>query len=222
VADRLNRAEQSEEDLDPAAYYAAAGLARDGIVAKIQKEMAAKFPDVPKPEFGDLLGGAVAFAYLRAQVKFANEFSDYTQPFHFTSSTGDRTAVRSFGVQRGDPRTLRDQVQVLFTEGNEFALDLCRLSAPNQVVLAKVAWKGTLQATLAHLREQLEARRATARGLDQFATLQVPAMDWHLDHHFRELEGPDKALLNPDFQGLYVDTARQRVRFRLHRRRAPA
>jgi hypothetical protein len=45
-------------------------------------------------------------------------------------------------------------------------------------------------------------------------------MDWDLEHHFRELEGPDKLLLNPTLRGLYLDTALQRVRFRLDRRGA--
>jgi hypothetical protein len=217
VANRLNHAELSEDDLDPTAYFAGAGLARDGIVAKIQNEMAAKFPDVPRPDLGDVSGGAVAFAYLRAQVKYTHAFTDYTERFYFRSSAGDRVAVRSFGIRLGDPQALRDQVQILFKEGEEFALDLCRHSAPNQVVLAQVPWQGTLQATLARLREKTAAKQASTRSPGPHDTLQVPAMDWHFDHRFRELEGRDKVLLNPSLQGLYVDTARQRVRFRLYR-----
>src|SRR5207249_3986673 len=54
----------------------------------------------------------------------------------------------------------------------------------------------------------------------QYATLLVPNMDWNLEHHFRELEGPDKLLLNPSLPGLYLHTALQTVRFQLDRRGA--
>ena len=46
MADRLNRAEQSENDLAPESYYAAAGLVRDGVVDRIQAEMSRKFRDM--------------------------------------------------------------------------------------------------------------------------------------------------------------------------------
>src|SRR5262249_6816697 len=50
IADRLNRADQSEKDVDRDAVYAAAGLAKDGIVERIQADMARQFPNVPKPD----------------------------------------------------------------------------------------------------------------------------------------------------------------------------
>src|SRR5262245_42725084 len=47
IADRLNRADQSEDDLEQQAVYAAAGLAKDGIVERIQAQLARQFPNVP-------------------------------------------------------------------------------------------------------------------------------------------------------------------------------
>jgi hypothetical protein len=50
IADRLNRADHSEADVSPDAVYAAAGLAKDGIVKHIRAQMAGKFPNVPRPQ----------------------------------------------------------------------------------------------------------------------------------------------------------------------------
>src|SRR5215203_4260960 len=49
LADRLNRADQTEADVGPDAVYAAAGLVKDGIVEQIQTQMGRQFPDVPRP-----------------------------------------------------------------------------------------------------------------------------------------------------------------------------
>jgi hypothetical protein len=226
VADRLNRAEQSEDDLDPATYYAAAGLVRDGIVARIRQEMAAKFPDAPLPQVGEAGTAALAYAFLQAGVRYKYEYYDNTNPFHFTGSDGKKVAVHSFGIRPSERaqghRTFRAQVQILFQDPVEFALDLCRDSQPNQVILAAVGWKGTLAATLAHVQKPRTKPPSERSGPEfgQFATLLVPNMDWDLEHHFRELEGPDKLFLNPTLRGLYLDTALQRVRFRLDRRGA--
>jgi hypothetical protein len=42
-------------------------------------------------------------------------------------------------------------------------------------------------------------------------------MNWRVEHRFRELEGKDKRLLNPNLRGLYLDRAAQTVAFRLDR-----
>src|SRR5260370_15080802 len=47
TSDRLNRAEESEADLDPEMFYSEAGWVQDGIIEKIQTDMAQKFPELP-------------------------------------------------------------------------------------------------------------------------------------------------------------------------------
>ena len=51
IADRLNRAEQSEDDLDKGSSYSAADFIKKGIIEKIQTDMAQKFPEEPRPQF---------------------------------------------------------------------------------------------------------------------------------------------------------------------------
>jgi hypothetical protein len=74
IADRLNRADHSEADVGADAVYAAAGLAKNGIVEHIRAQMASQFPNVPKPELDLPADGAVAYAYLAASAKYDNKF----------------------------------------------------------------------------------------------------------------------------------------------------
>jgi hypothetical protein len=232
LADRLNRADLSEDDLDPSAVYAAAGLAKDGIGERIQTEMARRFPNVPKPELDVPPAGAVAYAYLAASAKYDYPFFENDERFLFTDSTGKETAVGSFGIRKKDDyayRRLRQQVQVLYCpreaimsgkEIPEFVLDPCKTSQPNQIVLARVSRKATLAETLANVDQKIATQLppdTIVSELHPRDTLLVPNIAWKISHRFKELEGKDKQILNPGLQGLYLDTASQTAQFRLDR-----
>src|SRR5262249_19888246 len=102
IADRLNRGEESEDDVEPDAVYAAAGLAKDGLVERIQAQMASKFPNVPRPQLDVPAGGAVAYAYLAASAKYEYPYFENDEPFLFRDSSGKETAVGSFGIRKKD------------------------------------------------------------------------------------------------------------------------
>ena len=111
--------------------------------------------------------GAVilAYAYLRASVPFTLPFFDNDEEFHFTDGRGQKTRVSSFGLRWKDIsryRDLRDQVDVLYLHRdrewetpNEYALDLCRDSKPNQVIVARIPRKETIQATLKDCEQKI-------------------------------------------------------------------
>jgi hypothetical protein len=232
IADRLNRADHSEDDVGPDAVYAAAGLARDGIVERIRAQMASKFPKAPRPELDVPLGGAVAYAYLAASAKFDYPFFENDETFLFVDSAGKQTAVGSFGIRRKDDyayNRLRQQVQVLYCpqealwseqEIPEFILDPCKTSQPYQIVLARVDRKPTLAETLADVDQRIATQPAPDAFMSQLHprdTLLVPNIVWRVSHRFKELEGNDKQFLNPALRGLYLDTALQTIQFRLDR-----
>lgn len=229
IADRLNRGDQTEDDLDPQSVYAAAGLMRDGIADRIRGDMARKFPNVPGPQFDVPPDGAVAYAYLEASAKFDIPFFENDEPFEFTDSAGNKTAVGSFGIRKKDDyayRKLRAQVAVLHRpetgewggEVKNFIIDPCTTSVLYQIVLARVDRKGTLAETVADVEAKCKNEPPKYRSnLNPVDSVIVPNMTWNINHRFTELEGKDKKFLNPGLQGLYHDTAMQRVSFRLFR-----
>jgi hypothetical protein len=231
VAARLNAAEFPEGNLDPTTFYAAAGLARDDIPRRITTEMKQRFPAGPTPELNPAAEGAVAYAYLRAGVKYSYPYFDNDEAFTFTDQAGKQTRVRSFGIRKKDDyayRRLRDQVKVLYCpqdaimsekEIEEFVVDPCKDSQPHQLVLARVDRKATLAATLADVEKKIKDQPTTdfTSRLHPRDTLLVPGMSWRISHHFAELEGKDRRLLNAPLQGLYLDTALQTIDFRMDR-----
>jgi hypothetical protein len=231
IADRLNRGDQSDDDLERESVYAAAGLMRDGIADRIRAEMAHKIPNVPAPQLDVPADGAVAYSYLQASAKFDIPFFENDEAFEFKDSSGKKVTVESFGVRKKDDYAyehLREQVQILYrgtdrertgSEIAEFVVDPCKTSSPYQLVLARIDRKATLAKTLADIESRtgsanLDPYHATLNTVD---TLLDPNMAWQVRHRFAELEGKDKQLLNPGLHGLYVDVAMQAIRFRLDR-----
>lgn len=231
LADRLNQAETSESNLAPETFYAAAGLIRDGIVKRIQVDMAQRFPTTPPPPFDAPSMGAVAYGYLRAGVGFSYPYFENDERFEFTDSAGRLKAVSTFGIRKKDDyayQKLRQQVAILWCPKDaiwreevvrEFVLDPCKDSHPHQLILAKVKRNATLAETLVDVKAKItetqkdeDAPRFYPRD-----TLLIPNMNWRIEHRFTELEGPDKRFLNPTLQGLYLDTALQTIQFQMDR-----
>jgi hypothetical protein len=232
IADRLNRAPVSESDLDPSSFYAAAGFDKDGIIETIRREMAERFPGVPTPrmeKYDQMI--AYAYAYLRAGVKYRFPYLDNPDEFVFTGSGGTSAAVHSFGIPPHGAEhgfeTDRHQAEVLFFGGpapqaghEDFALDLCRFAEPNEIVVAAISRKPTLTDALAAIernRASYQPRNPADRWIGDSEVLLVPNMHWQVTHHFRELCGADKQLLNPDLAGLFLADAEQIIDFRMDR-----
>jgi hypothetical protein len=229
AADRLNQAGETEADLDGRSVYAVAGAAKEGIIERIEPEMAKRFPTVPKPELTIPADGVVAYSYLAAGVEFEVPFFDNDKPFLFTDSGGKQTAVHAFGIREKDDyayRKLRNQVKILYCdqeevggekEIQEFVVDPCKNSSPYQVVVAQVKPAGTLAARLADVQQKIKDTPASdfVSGLHPRDTLLIPNMNWTITHRFKELEGRDKQFQNPSLRGLYLETALQVIQFKL-------
>jgi hypothetical protein len=133
--------------------------------------------------------------------------------------------VKFFGVSvKPERKEIRDQVEVLYfaNAGDEYAVDLCKSSFPNQVVLALLPRGRTLGQTLADLDKKSSEflpKKGNPR-LEDGESLGVPNMHWRIDHHFKELEGNDKPILNPTLRGTWIGEAVELIEFKLDRRSA--
>jgi hypothetical protein len=232
IAERLNRAKQSEADLVPSEFYATAGWVKDGIIEKIQAEMAKKFPKVSPPQWEpDSLREAVAYAYLQTAVRFKYLFLDNDESFLFTDSTGKQTAVKSFGIRKKDQaifRELRGQVAILYfnedslrrdREVEEFIIDPFRDSTPHQIILARVKQKPTLGAMVADVESKTNGKlpRPWSPHFSETDTLLIPNIHWRIEHEYPALQGPGKEFLNPALAGNFLNKACQTIDFKLDR-----
>ena len=233
LATRLNSAKQSAADMEPESFYAAAGRIKHGIIRKIQKDMAAKFPSHAVPEFDiDIPEAILAYSYLTANVSFKYPYRQVQNEFFFTDSNGIKTDVGAFGVwgYGRQYRNMREQVEILFyrhdyNETNpdiqmkEFAVDLCRHSSPYQVITAVVEPKDSLSETLEYIFSKAADFNSNSQSkdavlLDDIDVLMVPEMFWEIDHCFEELIDKVVANANP---AMPIVEARQGIKFRLDR-----
>src|SRR5262249_53566339 len=103
----------------------------------------------------------------------------------------------------------------LFRKGDDFALDLSQSTRPYQIILARMGRKATLKETLADL--EMKVANGPPSSFGNGAILGVPNMDWHVEHHCKELEG--KSLRNRALPpGSFIKEASQFVKFRIDRR----
>ncbi|MBN2180962.1 MAG: hypothetical protein JW715_03535 [Sedimentisphaerales bacterium] len=238
LAARLNKSEQSFEDLEPDSFYAEAGRTKDGIIEKIHKEMTAKFPSHSVPDFNDIPDliytpdGILAYSYLIANVPFKYPYRQVEKEFFFTDSNGVKTNVAAFGVWGYDSRykNMREQVEILFCHQDykeinrdlqmkEFVVDLCRHSSPYQVVAAVLEPRASLEETFEYINNRIEDFKEDElyehkRYLGGNDVLVLPEMFWEIDHRFEELLG--KVVSNAD-PAMPIVEARQGIKFRLDR-----
>ena len=229
IANRLNQARQSRADIPDESCYAAAGLVKDGILEKIRTEMAKRFHNEPQPDFRDVLPTDViiAYSYLTANAKFRIPYFENNKELIFRDSQGNEIPVTSFGIRPEDDyayKKLRKQVEILYYSHypdsfklREFAVDLCKDTKPNQIVLAAIEPKETLEQTLAYLDDKI-ASFTKEEFFHKFGindVLLVPNILWRITHHLKELEG--KYLANKGFEDLYIRLALQMIQFRLDR-----
>jgi len=230
VCKRLNAAPHSDADLPAGSFYAASGFGK-ATAELIRTEMAQRCPSVKVLDLDDVAGRDIlAYAYLAANVKFDTPYFENDERMLFKG----KTPVASFGIRPKDDYAyyeLRRQIEILYAtddwagtpkEGTEFALDPCKTSDPCQIVLARIKPGGTLQDSLDDLKRKRAAfaKREYAdhyRKVGPNDAFLAPNINYEIAHHFTELEGTDKVLKNAGFEGYWVRTAMQTIRFKLDR-----
>lgn len=227
---RLNAGTFQPGDLDPRDFYAAAGWAKDGIAARIREDMMRAFPDQGDPLLDapteSSPGSAIAYAFLKAGVKFGIPYFEKRSSLMFKDRAGRETGVSSFGIRHEDDYgyfEMRKQVQPLYwlLDKNhklvEFAVDLDRGSKPYQVIVARIDVKGTLAETIRDLESKFNPPDDYGKGFGPNEVLLVPNIHLDITHRFNELEGRDKPLTTPGHESAFIDRAEQRIVFRLDR-----
>src|SRR5262249_10353266 len=100
-----------------------------------------------------------------------------------------------------------------------YALDLCKDSQPNQIVLACLPRGATLADTLIDHQKLMNTKPLENywedRRFRRDDELRVPNMHWRIRHDFAELL--QHSFLNDPIKGLWIDTAVQYIEFSLDR-----
>ncbi len=219
---RLNVASVPAGSL-PEHCFAAVGFARDGIAESVDREVRrifgrpAEMPALP-------LNAIAVYAELEASLPFPVPYAESRSGIRFRDAQGNESTVGAFGAWEDEHRRAREQARLLWVSEEidgksgqpaEFVVDPCASSGPDQLILALVPRQASLAEALAYVDSKIGAA-GEPQPLPA-CTFLIPNFHWEIDHHFRELEGESRTLRNEGLEEYYVDTALQKIRFRLDR-----
>jgi hypothetical protein len=204
---QLNRSHASKNDLDESSYVAAAGSGPD-FIRRVRRELEEKFKGHASSQLlPDMTGNMpCAFSYLFKALPFRWAFHRFETPLDF----GGRR-VESWGISQllnFDKAEIRQSSQIYvheYTGPERFILELKVLSDGDQLILARVAARSTIQETIAGIRQRIS--EDVRPGLHELEDLQVPVFNFEVLRQFHEVCPP-------------LADATQVVRFRLDERGA--
>ncbi len=216
----LNRKGATRDDLDDATHVSMAGLGRDGILGRIRNRLEARFGETEAPELlsgeSPAGNGVIAYSSLLADLPFASPFTRLRDEMTLGFAGAD---VESFGIyqylveQETEARAAR-QVRVFDRRNDgDFIVELETQREAHRLFLAKVPPRATLRETVESVLKRVEEAKPVA--MAESGTLAVPVLDFDILRDYAELTGrPLRAGKGP-LGGMTIDTALQKIRFRL-------
>ncbi len=236
LANQMNDSEFPPENLDANSYYTAAGFVKDGIIKKIQADMAERFPDAPRPVFDKayqaLNNPVLVYTYLNTNIKFKYSFYTYNNTFTFENSNKEKTNVTAFSSDiegkdhEGNYARIQSQVNVLYFEAGKdknsgyFAVDLCKYTQPYQVILALVPQKNTFEEMILDVENKINEYKNKFFAWPDFMPtdkLVVPDIVYRIKHVYNELLMKDIGNQPWKSNGYFIFDAQQTIDFSLNK-----
>jgi len=217
MADALNKQLLKDGDVDDAAYIAVADFIRNDVFGQIDRALAGTFGGAARPEYkptpalGQRPQDIVVYSYLFKNLRFAKRFEELDQPLLF-----DGQPVACFGVERCKPHqeAIRSQVKILdYADEDNFVIELSSKSADDQIIMAKVTPRATLEETI---QAVLEMAAGPGVAMDYSDILMAPKLNFDICRSYDEIVGLTLRTSNPDVaEDLLVLSAVQGIRFQL-------
>ncbi len=211
----LNKKTTTKDDLDEASYIAMAGLAREGIIEKIKKELKEKFKGQASPELFNSLPQmdwiAVAYAYMFKALPFEYAFDRFHSNLNFEGFNID-----SFGIYQcmEDEIDMASQVLIIdYLNSNDFVIELKTKAKDDRLILAKVKPLDSLAETIRMVEERIA--KSTPRKMPMFGDILIPVLNFNILREYQELCNRSMKTSNNKINGLPIGYAAQLIRFRL-------
>ena len=217
----LNKSPVSGKDVSPESYVAMAGLAGDNIVGKINEKLKEKFKE-QAPEVNvafETQEDILAYAYLLKNLEFKTMFEKLKAPVSFLSG-GESTEVTAFGITQYFPskhKNIGKQVRIVDYNGhNDFIITLKSLSKDDEIVLAKVSPRETLEDTVKSVLGRM--KKSKPKTMKKEDVLMIPIVELGVTQSYKELIG--KHLENEGYENHFIGEAMQKIDFRLNEKGA--
>jgi len=229
IAKMLNKQRSTARDLSEDCYVAMVGELTEEFLRRINDALKEKFgdqaPDEVKEPILPRIPQIFSYAYLYKDLQFPLEFESLENPVHFHSQD-TVTDVKAFGIEKLSDanKELGKQVQVIEYEREpgyasapkSFIIGLESKSENDQIILACVEPEANLLETIEMVSKKVE--QAPPASLKPDETLQIPKLDFNVDHSFSELTS--RNFLNEGWKGWFISKATQWIRFKLNEKGA--
>lgn len=216
MARALNKRLSTKNDLSEESYVAMADSLTENFLRRINQALKMKFGNEAPEEVTEKSApnSFLAYAFLYKNLAFAKAFDRLKEPIRFIAGT-ETTNVKGFGISiNGSDRhrsELWQQVGLVdIRDYDDFIIRLVSKSEKDEIILAKVKPQSTLLETYTAVDQRI---KSAGRPLPNTAKLEIPACNFKVQQHFKELEG--KLLLNKGWENHYVGKAIQWIRFKL-------
>ena len=212
----LNAKSATKNDIDEASYVAMAGFAKEGVFAKIRKQLEEKFQDRVDPELFEGIPSTewIAYACLFKALPFEWAFTRFHGKLQF-----DGYNVDSFGIEQlmdFDAAEMRmaSQVRILdHRSSDDFIVELETKARDDRLILAKIPPESTLGDTIRTIERRLWDAKPAGIGLG--TSIHVPVLDFDILREYSELYGHAIKTSSARINGRHIGFAAQSVRFRL-------
>lgn len=211
----LNNYNFNKDDLDEKDYYIKVSKGYDNLKADIYKDLEKKFK-MRNPSILDGLdfenkNGIIVYSYLYKEFKFRKDFEDTT--LCFVDSEGIKNYVNGFGFDDKTKKDLTDNVELLYYNGNDFAIKL-KTKEDDEVILYKTS--NILDKSLNDLYNELNSNITQydgTRKINNYDVLSIPNIK--LDKAIRYHEICNKEIKDSNTE--YIAEAIQSISFNLNK-----
>lgn len=212
LSSELNKKTFTKENINKNSYLAMVGYNKQGIVEKVNKGLKDKFGEDGKWKVESKLqrpDDILAYAFLKKKLDFQYSFEKIEDSLEFNG-----TSVKGFGISdinnSKSRKRLSEQVKVLYYDNeNDFIISLKGMDANDELILAKIPEKDTLNNTL----DYALSKSGVEMSFSPNGILKVPELGVDIKKNFKELE--NKNLINNNFQDYQITQAIQRIKFSL-------
>jgi hypothetical protein len=208
--DSLNSYKHNENDFKNLKYLSIVGVITNeqaDSLNRLSKHLGLK----TQIDFQNFVGKLVAYTSLEYEMQYLTVFERiYDNPLTFNTSK-----VNSFGISLYYPPDNYDigkQVKIYDFKSNDDFIITIKLQDPDkELILAKLQPNTTLDLTYKTVLERISQGKIDTLGYND--VLQIPILDFHLNHTFKELiNNPFK---NKCCKGMILNEARQFMAFRM-------
>lgn len=214
LSSELNKKPFDKSCLNEKDYIAMVGYNKDGIVDKINKSLKDKFNEDGNWKVQTTLkypDDILAYSFLKKNLEFKYAFEDVKEGLEFNG-----TKVKSFGISEIKDEEIKDklaqQVKILYyNDDDNFIISLKGNTANDEIILAKISPKDTLNNTLNYVSGKVD--NCNEIGFSSRDILKIPMLGFSINKDYKELE--NKPIANKGFQDYALASVIQRVDFTL-------